>query len=233
MRRPAEARPFAERARALTPTGLSINERLAMISLSEGDLAGARRIITGATEVPRADLAAFVANFWDLGWVLDDSTQRLTLSLGPEAFDGDPAVLAMVRAQIYGWRGDRAASLAWADSAQRYYAQQLRDLPNDPQRHVFRGLALAYIGRRDEAVTEGERGVALMPIEKDGDTGPYYVHQLARIYVHLGEPEKALDQLEKLLSVPYYLSPGWLRIDPEFAPLRGNPRFERLTGGTA
>jgi serine/threonine-protein kinase len=231
MRRPAEARPFAERARALTPTGLSINERLAMISLSEGDLAGARRIFTGATEVPRADLAAFVANYWDLGWVLDDSTQRLTLSLGPEAFDGDAAVWTMVRAQIYGWRGDRAASRAWADSAERHYAQQLRDLPNDPQRHVFRGLALAYTGRRDEAVAEGQRGVALMPIEKDGDTGPYYVHQLARIYVHVGEPEKALDQLEKLLSVPYYLSPGWLRIDPEFAPLRGNPRFERLAGG--
>jgi len=30
--------------------------------------------------------------------------------------------------------------------------------------------------------------------------------------------------------MPYYLSPGWLRIDPTFAPLKGNPRFERLAG---
>ena len=43
--------------------------------------------------------------------------------------------------------------------------------------------------------------------------------------------EKALDQLEPLLKVPYYLSPGWLQIDPTFAPLKGNPRFERLIAG--
>jgi hypothetical protein len=44
----------------------------------------------------------------------------------------------------------------------------------------------------------------------------------------LGEREKALDRLAPLLNVPYYLSPGWLMIDPNFAPLRGHPRFEKL-----
>jgi hypothetical protein len=34
-----------------------------------------------------------------------------------------------------------------------------------------------------------------------------------------------------LLTMPYYLSPGWLRIDPTFTPLRGNPRFERMVAG--
>jgi hypothetical protein len=47
----------------------------------------------------------------------------------------------------------------------------------------------------------------------------------------VGEPEKALDYLEPLLRSPYYLSPGWLRIDPSFEPLKGNPRFERLLAG--
>jgi hypothetical protein len=56
-------------------------------------------------------------------------------------------------------------------------------------------------------------------------------HQLARIYIVAGEPGKALDQLEPLLKIPYFLSPGWLRIDPNFAPLKGNPRFERLVNG--
>jgi hypothetical protein len=57
--------------------------------------------------------------------------------------------------------------------------------------------------------------------------------QLACIYLLVGEPEKALDHLEPLLKIPYYyLSPGWLKIDPNFEPLRGNPRFERLVNGT-
>ncbi|MGH7519011.1 MAG: hypothetical protein ACREOC_16360 [Gemmatimonadales bacterium] len=45
------------------------------------------------------------------------------------------------------------------------------------------------------------------------------------------EPDKALDQLEPLLRIPYNLSPGLLRIDPTFAPLKGNPRFEKLAAG--
>jgi tetratricopeptide (TPR) repeat protein len=231
LRRPAEARPIAERALALTPANPTAVERLVMIALSEGDLAQARQVVARATEVTAADLAAYIAVYYDLGWVLDDAGQRLVLSLGPEAFDDDPASIAIVRTQLYGWRGDQAASRAWGDSAQRHFAQQLRDAPNDPQRHVLRGLALAYAGRRAEAIAEGERGVALLPMERDAETAPYLMHQLVRIYLHTGQPEKALDELEKVMAVPYYLTPAWLRIDPEFAPLKGNPRFEGMAGG--
>jgi len=51
------------------------------------------------------------------------------------------------------------------------------------------------------------------------------------VYLLTGRPEQALDALEPLLRMPYYLSPRWLRIDPTFAPLRGNARFERLAAG--
>ena len=75
------------------------------------------------------------------------------------------------------------------------------------------------------------RGVELMPVSKDAIFGPYFQHQLARIYVLVGEPEKAIDQLEKVLKVPYYVSPAWLKIDPNFDPLRKNPRFQKLVAG--
>ena len=94
------------------------------------------------------------------------------------------------------------------------------------------GTALAYLGRKAEAIREGEKGRRLLPIEKDAVTAPYIQHQRARIYILLGEPEKALDQLEPLLKIPYYLSPGWLKIDPTFDPLRKNPRFQKLVAGT-
>jgi len=70
-----------------------------------------------------------------------------------------------------------------------------------------------------------------MPISNDAYTGAYLQHQFARIHLLNGDAEKALDQLEPLLKQPYFLSPGWLRIDPTFAPLKGNPRFERLVAG--
>ena len=72
------------------------------------------------------------------------------------------------------------------------------------------------------------RSAALAPISRDGLTGPYLQHRLVRIHILLGEHEKALDLLEPLLKIPYNLSPGWLAIDPNFAPLKGNPRFEKL-----
>jgi len=62
---------------------------------------------------------------------------------------------------------------------------------------------------------------------------PYLQHQLARIYILVGEPERALDLLEGLMRIPYFLSPGWLRVDPTLDPLRGNPRFRRLVDGSS
>jgi hypothetical protein len=93
---------------------------------------------------------------------------------------------------------------------------------------VLLGVALAYSGRKAEAIREGERGVALLSTREDAYTGAYNEHQLARIYILTGEPDKALDRLEALLRIPYYLSPGWLRIDPTFDPIRSHPRFKNL-----
>jgi len=94
--------------------------------------------------------------------------------------------------------------------------------------HVLHGLALAYLGRRDEAIREKKRGIELLPISRDAYSGPYLQHQFVRICIILGEFEKALDLLEPLLKVPYYLSPARLSIDPNFAPLKGHPQFEKL-----
>jgi hypothetical protein len=113
------------------------------------------------------------------------------------------------------------------------YEEQIRATPGDAQRHSLHGLTLAYLGKKSEAVRQGQRGVELAPISKDAFTSPYQQLLLARIYMVVGEPDKAIDGLEPLLRMPYYLSPGWLRIDPTFDPLRGNPRFRKLVEGTA
>jgi hypothetical protein len=63
---------------------------------------------------------------------------------------------------------------------------------------------------------------------RDADGAMPQQHQLVRIYIAVGEPEAALGRLEPLLRIPYMLSPGSLRIDPNFDPLRIRPRFQRL-----
>ena len=232
LRRYPEAQAAADRSLMLAPTNLQIIEQRAMVALAQGDLAGAQAVVRAALpNVDPAALLAFFGNFQDLYWVLEDAEQQQLLTLPPSAFDDDRGTWSAVRAQTYGLRKDLAKARVYADSAQLAFREQLRATPDDDQRHALRGLALAYLGRKAEAIEEGERGVALLPVSRDAFAGAYTQHQLVRIYLLVGEPEKALDQLEPLLKMPYYLSPGWLNIDPTFAPLKGNPRFERLVAG--
>jgi len=229
LRRYPEALAAADRAIALDPRTPISHQTKAMIHLAEGDLSGARAVLEGAQrEVEPTALAASMAIYWDLFWALDDAQQQLVLRLPPGAFGDSRLLWGLALAGIYALRGDTARARAYADSARLAGEAQVHEAPEDGQTHVLLGTALAYLGRKADAVREGRRGVELLPVTKDAYFGPYVQHQLVRIYILVGEPEKALEQLEPLLKIPYYLSPGWLRIDPTFAPLRGKPQFERL-----
>ena len=233
MRRYREAREVLDRALALAPSNLSAIEPKAMTFLGEGDLAGARAVLKAAPgDIEPTALVAYVGNFWDLAWVLDEGQRDLLLRLTPSAFDGDRGTWGIILAQVFALKDDRANTRAHAEEARKAFEEQLRQAPGDATRRAALGLSLAYLGRKEEAIREGLRGVELRPVSKDAYFGPYYQHQLVRIYTLVGEPEKALDQLEPLMKIPYYLSPAWLKIDPNFDPLRKNPRFQKLIAGS-
>jgi eukaryotic-like serine/threonine-protein kinase len=234
LHRFAESEAATNRGLAAAPNTLLLHMAKAMVWLAQGDLARAHGIIKKIPpEVEPTAVVTDLATYWDLFWILDEQQQQLLLRLPPSAFGDDRGAWGTAIAAVYHLRGDEARARAYADSAVAAYQEQVKATPGNAQLYALLGTVLAYLGRKDEAIRQGKKSLELLPISKDAYGGAYDQHQLARIYILVGEPDKALDLLEPLLKLPYYLTPAWLKIDPTFDPLRKNPRFQKLVEGTA
>jgi hypothetical protein len=64
----------------------------------------------------------------------------------------------------------------------------------------------------------------------DAHVGSHIEIDRAAVEVCVGETEAAIEHIRHLLSIPCFLSPGLLRIDARWKPLRDDPRFRHLAG---
>jgi serine/threonine-protein kinase len=212
-----KAQEWLDRAISLAaPTNVVSVDYRAIACLAQGDLEGAKTLVREARE--RVDVTELVVVFalnFSLYWVLDDDLQDLMFRLGPEQFLGfNNIARSLTFAHTHHLRGEWDQMRADAEIVRAEIEQELESLPDDPKLQIGLGSALAYLGRGEEAVAHGRRGLDLLP--DDWLEKPYWTLQLVRIHLILGQPEPALDLLEPLLEVPGYLSPGWLSIDPMF-----------------
>src|SRR5262249_27223063 len=158
----SEAGQVLERGLALAPANLFLIESKVMSLLAQGDLTGARAVLkTVPKEIEPTTLVAYIANYEDLVWVLDEGQREVLLRLTPRAFDDDLGIWGICLAQACALRGDAACVRTHAEEARDAFESQLRAAPQDAQRHIILGLALAYVGRKEDAIQEGLRGVAL------------------------------------------------------------------------
>jgi TolB-like protein/class 3 adenylate cyclase/Tfp pilus assembly protein PilF len=94
----------------------------------------------------------------------------------------------------------------------------------------------AGLGRREQALEEGRRAIALTPLEKDVNNGSLVLQFFAITAAWAGDKELALQQLETGLRAPgasLALSYGALKLLPFWDPLRGDPRFEKIVASLA
>jgi TolB-like protein len=225
----AEALAACSRGLAIAPADLTLLLYKGWIYLAQGDLERARSVIR--TSPRKAGVPALVLTNYTYLWALEDRDRQRLLRLTPASFEDRRERWGAALAETYWLRGDKVKARAYADSARQVYEALLREGTEhftDAMRHASLGLMLAFLGRQSDAIREGGRALTLISSANDALTKCWIEYQVARIYVLVGQPEKAIGRLEPLLELPTPFSPRWLRIDPAFAPLRGNPRFEQL-----
>jgi len=132
--------------------------------------------------------------------------------------------------------GDHTAAQESWRQARSELEPFLKDQPENSRLIGDLALTNAGLGDKTAALAMAERAMAAVPIEKDAVGGPRPIEILARVAAQMGEPDRAIAALQKLLSISgegalaenVPLTPALLRLDPMFDPLRNHPRFQKL-----
>jgi serine/threonine protein kinase/tetratricopeptide (TPR) repeat protein len=95
------------------------------------------------------------------------------------------------------------------------------------------GLIDAALGRKEEALREGRRAVALLPMEQDAVNGRRMICYLAMIAAWVDDKDLACEQLAIAIHPPAPVSYGQLKLVPFWDLLRGDPRFEKIVASLA
>jgi serine/threonine protein kinase/Tfp pilus assembly protein PilF len=216
----------------------------AAIAQAEGDLPRAAALL--APLHPNADdTTALGTQVYQA--ILERRPSQIIPRLKEILAERDPA-LGYFNGEVRFWLGWAQEVAGDHDAAQESWRQARSELEpflkEQPENYILIGdLALTNMGLRDKAaaLALSERAMTVIPIEKDVVGGPGPIEVLARVAAQLGEPDRAIATLQKLLSIPAEgalasrvpLTPALLRLDPMFDPIRNDPRFQKLAASSA
>jgi TolB-like protein/Tfp pilus assembly protein PilF len=247
----AEANRFLEQSLRVHPEATLVNGWRFRELLSVGDSASARRFAATADAFVdpemrvlwKAELALASRDYEAAVKALEPAgrTESLEWLRFPAVARGPVYVSRLLYLSLlHRYLGDSERSEAYADSLLAEARHELESRPRAARFDVFgreavvhamMGYAHALRGEKEEALGEAERAVELFDPVYDAIDGPTISEEYSRVLVLVGEYERALDELENLATIPSYLGPGSLRLDPLYDPIRDRPRFRRLVEG--
>jgi serine/threonine protein kinase/tetratricopeptide (TPR) repeat protein len=227
MHRLAKTVEVIDNALALTPDDFPLLLlKVAMTLLFEGDGPALKADVEKVNRFVPIAAAGYVMEVHDVLLRRYESA----LMRRPQAgyFGNDTLEFYNDRGDIYRYMGDENLSRVYYDSARAISEKRLASRPDDAQVYENLAVALAGLGRKEDAVRSARRAVELIPLSKDALLGSEALQNLAMVYNMVGEYESAIDLLEQLLSIPSMVCVPLLRLHPEWDSLRDNPRFQAL-----
>jgi tetratricopeptide (TPR) repeat protein len=234
MRSYDKAEDFFNRAISLTPDFYHPFTMKAYLYLYwQGDTKKARSVLELASRNFSSLDEHLIIYPWILIEILDGDYQealnRLSL-VQSDAFQYETFFIPKTQlyAQIYSLMGDTGKEQEYFDLDKIYLENKINEQPEDSRLRSALGITYAGIGLKAEAIEQATRAVEIMPISKEAMKGSYRALDLALVLTMVGEYEKAIDQIEYLLSIPGFISPPLLAIDPKWSALKEHPRFRKL-----
>ena len=130
-------------------------------------------------------------------------------------------------------KGDSARATAAFRECREILAQRLIVKPEHARTIAVLAQIDASLGQKDLAVREAQHAIDLMPVSKDIYDGALVLEGLAQVYVWTSDRDRAIELVQKLLTMPGYTNYGRLKFHPLWAPLRGDPRFDKIVSSLA
>ena len=137
------------------------------------------------------------------------------------------------QAMIARAKGDAAKATAAFRECREILAQRLVVKPEHARTIAVLAQVDANLGQKDLAISEAQHAIDLMPTSKDIYDGALVLEGLAQVYTWTGDRDRAIETLQKLVAMPGYTNYGRLKLHPLWAPLRGDPRFEKIVNSLA